>query len=311
MVTPADLDGHGLAVFHHVKQRSKPLTASPLYSDLQRIYANMADENFVKTGIAKVEELVWKELKWRNKSASDDELKAGFKSYYAPAKAQHFDVSRKEANTNKGVLTEILEAVEKAHGFGPVSYAWGTSGKAFLANLKARRPFKDYGASKDHGDNTHRVQWFIICRYLFDGVADAAKFYEETAYWTCDLTVGMETRTIYLWDMLCDNASNTTGWTKTKAKGLNPIYVMDLLRSDDYPLLSAFVRYRRMKDMMSDANKPTLTEKRFRKYTEYGAMVKTLDRAALRFKGQSFASLSEKEQDKLAKFLGKHGFLDA
>ena len=311
MVTPADLDNRGLAVFHNVKHKNRSLEASPFHAELQRIYVNMADENFVKTGIAKLEELMWKELKWRNKSFTDDELKTGFKDYYAIEKGQHFDASRKNENINKGLLTEILETVEKAYGFGPVSYAWGTSGEAFLTNLKSRRPFKDYGASKDHGDNTHRVQWFIICRYLFEGISDAAKFYEETAYWTCDLTDESGTRTIYLWDMLCDNASNTTGWTKSKAKGLNPIYVMDLLRSDDYPLLSAFVRYRRMKDVASNANMPGLTEKRSKKYADYGVMIKTLDRAALRFKGQPFASLSEKEQDKLAKFLGKHGFLDA
>lgn len=310
MVMPADLDHLGLAVFHHVNQRNHSLAASPFHADLQRIYVKMADENFVATGIAKLEDLMWKELKWRNKNFSDEELKTGFKDYYAMEKAAHFDAGRKNENINKGLLTEILETVEKAYGFGSVSYAWGTSGEAFLANLKARRPFKDYGASMDHGDNTHRVQWFIICRFIFEGISDAAKFYEETAYWTCDLTVAEGTRTIFLWDFLCDNASNTTGWTKSKAKGLNPIYVMDLLRSDDYPLLSAFVRYRRTKDIRSNAKKPVLSEKRFNEYAGYGVMVKTLDRAALRFKGRPFASLSEKEQDKLARFLGKQGFHD-
>ncbi|WP_457418498.1 LirA/MavJ family T4SS effector [Roseateles sp. P5_E7] len=308
MVTPADLDNHGIDVFQHVKRKNMALTASPLYRDLQAIFTNMADENFVKTGIAKLEELVWKELKWRNANTPDDELAANFKDRYATNNAAKFDAGRKAPSPYKGVLTETLETVEQAYGFGKVSYAWGTSGEAFLDNLKARRPFKDYGASKDHGDNTHRVQWFIICRYLFAGVKDAAKFYEETAYWTCDLSIGTETRKLYLWDMLCDNADNTTGWDKNKAKGRNPIYVMDLLRSDAYPLLSAFVKYRRMKDEVSKTVMFGLNDGV--DYDAYGVMSKTLHRAALRFHGKPFASLTDKERKKLAKTLGQPGFTD-
>lgn len=302
---------NGLSVFHRENQPGTTFVGSRFAADLQRIFDNMIDENFVRAGVANLEEILWKELKWRDKFVTDeDELKTGFTDYYAPQKATNYDTKRKSANIYKGLLTEILETVEKSFGFGKVSYAWGTSGEAFLANLKARRPFKDYGASKDHGDNTHRVQWFIICRSLFPGVSDAAKFYEETAYWTCQLTDGLDTRTIYLWDALCDNASNTTGWTKAQAKGLNPLYVMDLLRSGDYPLLTAFSRYRATKDEQSAFNMRFFDDARKNKFEGYGAMVKTLDRAAYRFKGRSFASLSDKEQDKLAKNLGKHGFLD-
>jgi hypothetical protein len=239
-------------------------------------------------------------------------LKTGFEDYYARGKAENFDANRKHVSINKGLLTTVLERVEQAHGFAPVSYAWGTSGEAFLTNLKARRPFKDYGAAPNHGDNTHRVQWFIICKLLCVGIADAAKFYAETAYWTTTVRFSKNSggffqdgnHTIYLWDFLCDNASNTTGWNATEAKGLSPIYVMTQLQEDDYPLLSNFVKYRKRKDEISGGGQGIAG------YADSGVAVKTLHRAALRFHNTPFAQLNPDQKRVLAVSLGSAGFTD-
>ncbi len=344
MTAPAELT---LSLFRHVDDRSRLLTKSPHYGKLFEIYESMLDVDFVRQGITMLEERMWAELRSRSpelsrstelarKFASAIEksgapklmnsgppkipknavleagLKAGFKDYYAMGKAKNFDVNRKRANINKGLLTTILERVEKAHGFAPVSYAWGTSGEAFLANLKARRPFKDYGAAPNHGDNTHRVQWFIICTLVCAGIADAAKFYEETAYWTTTVRFQKNSggffldgnHTVYLWDFLCDSASNTTGWNASDAKGLSPIYIMKQLQEDAYPLLSNFVKYRKHKDETSGAGQGIAG------YADSGVAVKTLHRAALRFHNKPFAQLTPVEKSTLAESLGSAGFTD-
>ena len=309
MLTPADSIDQWADQFHHVGRPNETLRDSRHYPSLKKIYERMGEEGFVENGLKKLEELLWKELKWRNKKALDEEaLKANFKEYYKKENAKDFYPGRREASINKGVLTEILESIESQYGFGPVSYAWGTSASAFLQNLTARRPFKDYGASHDHGDNTHRIQWFIICTGLFEGISDAAKYYEETAYWTCEMTIGGQNRKLYAWDLLCDSADNTTGFNKVQAKGRSPMYLMDLCRSEDYPLLSTFTEYRRMKDIQAQIEIGKTPGDRRDKLKNYGVMVKTLDRAARRFHGCAFASLPEWKQNSLAKLLGKQGF---
>jgi hypothetical protein len=334
MTAPAELN---LSLFRHVDDKSRLLTKSPHYGKLFEIYESMLDVDFVRQGITMLEERMWAELRSRSteltreftsaleksgapklmnsgapKIHSSAVLKTGFKDYYARGKAENFDANRKHANINKGLLTTILERVEKAHGFAPVSYAWGTSGEAFLANLKARRPFKDYGAAPNHGDNTHRVQWFIICTSLCAGIADAAKFYEETAYWTTTVRFPKNSggffldgnHTVYLWDFLCDSASNTTGWNAADAKGLSPIYIMTQLQEDDYPLLSNFVKYRKHKDETSGASQGIAG------YADTGVALKTLHRAALRFHNTPFAQLSPVQKRALAESLGSAGFTD-
>ena len=309
MLTPADSIDTWAEQFHHVERPNENLRDSRHYPRLKKIYERMGEEGFVENGLNKLEELLWKELKWRNKKAIDeDTLKANFKEYYKKENAKDFNPDRREANINKGVLTEVLESIESQYGFGSVSYAWGTSASAFLQNLTARRPFKDYGASREHGDNTHRIQWFIICTGLFDGISDAAKYYEETAYWTGEMSINGQTRKLYAWDLLCDSADNTTGFNKAQAKGRSPMYLMDLCRDEKYSLLSTFTDYRRMKDISAEVRIMQTPHARRERLKNYGVMVKTLDRAARRFHNCAFSSLSERKQNSLAKLLGKQGF---
>lgn len=324
MTVPADLD---LSLFRHVRNNTA-LTASPHFNKIREIFHAMSDEDFVLQGIDTLEKQMWDELVRRYREepqarpdlrkkfyAGKEKLTAGFKDRFAPAKAVTVDAGRKVANINKGLLTTVLERVERAHGFASVSYAWGTSAEHFLSNLKARRPFKDYGASASHGDNTHRVQWFIICKLLCPGIADAAKYYEETANWTTTVNFSKPIgngvfqagdHVVYLWDFLCDNASNTTGWDKNQAKGLNPMYVMDLLRSPDHPLLSSFITYRMTKLGHSKSRSARFQNE----VAPTGVAFQTLHRAAMRFHNTSYDALSSAQRHALAATLGAAGFTD-
>ena len=207
--------------------------------------------------------------------------------------------------------------MEAENGFGELSYAWGVSAQAFLANLKARRPFKDYSASPNfHGEHTHRVQWWLICKFVLPPSGNNAQYYEECAYWTCNLTgtPDGQNRTIYLWDYLFDSASNTTCLAPNESVGRNPNNVYTLCRNLDYPLLSQFMRYRKLKTEqyavdignVGSGNAKSLIER----LRELRLPVAILERAARRFAGKSFSRLGADEQTELVDTLMALGFTD-
>ena len=321
MVTSAELKVQGVKSFRHVDNPKRLLKDSPDFLYLQMIFTNMVKPDFVRDGLTMLEDALGAELLKRFKAgASDAERQrtdqvnkqattTGFQNYYQTQPGAFVDRPRGDVNIYKGLLTSVLGASEDRFGFGSLSYAWGTSSDAFLTNLKARRPFKDYGASKDHGDNTHRVQWYIICNALFNGIADASKFYEATAYWVCDQSDRPDHGNVtYLWELLCDNAANTTGWSKAEAAGLNPIYVMDQMRNGAFPLLAAFCTYRRAKDLSSESKSPHFSTDEGEKLKAAGVMPKTLHRASLRYFGQPLTSLSTFDRQRLVRVLGELGF---
>ena len=41
--------------------------------------------------------------------------------------------------------------------------------KAWRDMIEGAHPFRDYGASRPHGENTHRIQWFFICAAFESG----------------------------------------------------------------------------------------------------------------------------------------------
>ena len=220
---------------------------------------------------------------------------------------------RKAENSYKGILSAVLKKTEKENGFGEVSYAWGVSAEAFLTNLKSRRPFKDYSASVgDHGEYTHRIQWWILCNLVLPTSGNNAKYYEECAEWACELA-DRNNRKVYLWDFLFDSATNTTGLTDIESYGRSPIYVFAECRSEDnYPLLATFLNYRVAKatifnyDIVDSKNKNVqkLAGNLLSKVVPPGI----LERAARRFLNKSFGGLKSDEQTMLHDMILEKGF---
>ncbi|HZI11167.1 MAG TPA: LirA/MavJ family T4SS effector, partial [Myxococcus sp.] len=86
----------------------------------------------------------------------------------------------------------------KAHLIGPLN------GNQFRAQLVNKRPFKDPTIVSDHGEFTHRIQWYLAATAEFfeNPVADVYQAV-GTVLWQQDPRYG-------LWDFLCDRNENET-----------------------------------------------------------------------------------------------------
>ena len=321
MTTVTDLKDQGLACFKHVST-GKKLTQSGHYAVFADIADRLGDENFLADGLRRLEDAMWQELSRRCPTPSGffakrrHDPKKAFKRYFKVDENLERDPSRAkpEYKPYKGLLSTVLKDTEAQNGFGDVSYAWGVSAEAFLTNLLARRPFKDYSASSNyHGEYTHRIQWWIVCNTILPPSGNNARYYEECAYWTCLLTDVK--RTVYLWDYLFDSAYNTTGLSGSVVKGRNPNTVLTACKNaEQYPLLAAFIRYRsrkasklQVKMMQSeDADtKQIMQSDIFRDVSEG-----VLERAAQRFLNTSFDALSRENKLALLKVITDLGFTD-
>jgi hypothetical protein len=311
MPTIAELRTNGLSCFTHVFS-GQNLALNNRYAALKSISDALATKDFVSGHLHFLEDEMWEELRRRTKESGPDRV-ANFNAMYPVAEG----VKRaKPIKKYRNLFSTVMRRMEAENGFGELSYAWGVSAEAFLNNLTARRPFKDYSASPNyHGEHTHRVQWWLICKFVLPASGSNAQYYEECAYWTCTLTDHPDgPKTIYLWDYLFDSASNTTTFTAAESLGRNPNNVYTLCRSPEYPLLSRFMRYRMLKsvnqhvaigDLQGD-NAKSLVEK----LKAMSLPQAILERAAQRFHNKSFGKLSDKQQTELVDTILDLGFTD-
>jgi hypothetical protein len=108
------------------------------------------------------------------------------------------------------LLSSVLYAWERDNGFthdtgGKVDILVGNVGKSFNEQLKAGRAFKDIGAGAEHGEFTHRIQWFIVGEGLM--IPNAGELYRHVAKWISREKLergssGAYKR--YLWEFLFD-----------------------------------------------------------------------------------------------------------
>jgi len=320
-VTVKDLLDSGLRCFTHV-DTGKNLETSPAFVVFKKIREALADMDFVREHLRYLEDEMRTELisripdpgRFSLRSAPDRE--ANFKTMYPADNTKR----KNPPKQYKNLFSTVMRKMEKANGFGELSYAWGVSAEAFLNNLKARRPFKDYSASpENHGEHTHRVQWWLLCRFILPASGNNAQYYEECAYWTCRLTeVHPKDRTLYVWDYLFDSASNTTGFKASESAGSNPNNVYQLCRDTDqtgaYPLLSQFMRYRKRKTsaytFAIEKNKSQNVTSQVDRLKELKLPKAILERAARRFANKPFERLSSDEQTALVDAILEAGFTD-
>jgi hypothetical protein len=81
------------------------------------------------------------------------------------------EVSKKHGNLSKNqALHHVLACWEQKHGFGAVKVIPAQAG--FLAPvkfnqiLKDKQPMQDLGAKKEHGFDSHRLQWHVVMRAM-------------------------------------------------------------------------------------------------------------------------------------------------
>ncbi len=107
------------------------------------------------------------------------------------------------------LLTTVLWENEIKNGFNAgarsseVDILIGLSGKKFNWLLRNYRPFKDIGASKEHGENSHRIQWYLISK--ISGLENPVTvIYRGLTGWGTQEVYEPEKRKIYMWEFLVD-----------------------------------------------------------------------------------------------------------
>jgi hypothetical protein len=83
-----------------------------------------------------------------------------------------------------GLLDDALWQEEQTAGFFRATdyLKTGLTAQAFLDNLRLKRPFKDYGANAEHGEFTHRIQWYAVSKNVF-GSTPSADVFASLADW--------------------------------------------------------------------------------------------------------------------------------
>ena len=109
------------------------------------------------------------------------------------------------------VLHDILCETETAHGFS--SQVWYLGGvlstASFFEMMLDVHPFMDPLVNAKHGAQTHRIQWWMICkeidkRRLITTAANASELYKATAHKNAQVKVGATSATT-LWYKVFDN----------------------------------------------------------------------------------------------------------
>lgn len=79
------------------------------------------------------------------------------------------DVGLERVNSggDKGVLAQVLRTRELAHGFKAApreipTWTGVVSADTFFSTIETGRVMKDVGVSFQHGEYTHRIQWYVI-----------------------------------------------------------------------------------------------------------------------------------------------------
>jgi hypothetical protein len=157
-------------------------------------------------------------------------------------------------------LAKALSRMEATHHFNtqgderrrvPI-YSGIVSAEVFRGQLRNKLHWKDPTVPGNHGEYTHRIQWYLICAGLRGCIGDPAGLFQELGRhaWK-DPKFG-------LWDPICDRNGGEAApvpWGIGDSGGLtdfrSPETLTKYLMSDHaaglYPYLSAFIRARMAK----------------------------------------------------------------
>ena len=158
---------------------------------------------------------------------------------------------RKNTKRYSKLLDAALDREEAKCDFatspeGRAVYAWdNVTSPAFLAALRAKQVLKDYGASAEHGEFTHRIQWYALSKEVFGSAALTSAVYASIGTWYAADRTSLQRNTV--WDALCDRASNTGFKGISHDDFRSPIYFFTFLRGEGaghYPALGAFLQSR-------------------------------------------------------------------
>ena len=253
---------------------------------------------------------------WVNEKRRAHQLKAAQKQFNTSIDRFHAKAAMQPVKKNAAfskLLTSELAEKEQAlkfnlfadeHGHPKPEMILPLKADQFRQQLAARRPFKDPTIGPDHGEYTHRLQWYVIAEagILSNPPATVYEFIGYVPWHGSKLTALTKTSdgaaSFGLWDALCDRQP-------PGAKGLPtpfPFYKKDDMdfrcpealltwlcqpaQQHRYPLLAPFLRARKEKRSYvrdNDSNKNPLLSDYF----------------ALKVFHKPFMLLTEKEQGEI------------
>ena len=123
-------------------------------------------------------------------------------------------------------LHDVLCEAEKTHGFAKdVWYLGGVlSEPDFFQMMEERIPFMDPLVNKRHGAQTHRMQWWMVCKEMDSGRGalgqcqkNASELYAATAYASAQKATGASSATT-LWYRTFDNIQGGSDPGKTTGR---------------------------------------------------------------------------------------------
>lgn len=132
----------------------------------------------------------------------------------------------------------------------------------FRAQVSAGQVWKDPSVSNGHGENTHRIQWYLICA---DGVVKSGAMAGKP----CDVYKAVggiilpQNRKFGLWDALVDRGDVTSAYFPAESDARSPEFLMSYIQknNDRFPLLAAYLSARDTKPFR--LNKEYLADKIF------------------------------------------------
>jgi hypothetical protein len=200
------------------KVAGKTITEDPFFDKFLSISKILTDEDKVKTALTELNNQMLaivppsSKLSFFNSAPklSAKEQVAEVSKYLKARYPNPGDQPAIGKNNNFSKLfTKALLENEHAYGFkgDTVTLGGGLEGEIFIKELivKCKR-WKDVGVPGMHGEYTHRVQWFIVSRYL--QIKDLTPLYQRIGEWT--VRRNGSPSYLALWDALFDRAGGNT-----------------------------------------------------------------------------------------------------
>ncbi|KIQ60657.1 LirA/MavJ family T4SS effector [Pseudomonas fluorescens] len=170
--------------------------------------------------------------------------------------------------TTSKLLTTVLSRWEADNGFAvdkeffsskhlPADLLVGNVLSLFNDQLASGRPFKDLGAGPQHGEHTHRIQWYLIGIGLKLGPKAGAMF-RNVKRWISrqPITSIDQSNTVrrYLWEYLFDREGDPSNAASVAFRCTDKLdfrapsnlnrFLMDDTQRGTYPLLNWCLNYR-------------------------------------------------------------------
>jgi hypothetical protein len=246
-----------------IENFEEELQSNAYLEDFGRIGEFLSQQHLVDVRARELEANLVARLQGRLSAATappDGYVKAAqlyFKTYNFRGPGQQ---NTDEMKNYSHLLSDELASVENASGFTTVAAGMLGSGKkvdvmvsnldsaTFLKEVGMKRHWKDPGAPPDHGDFTHRIQWYLITKagFLTHPVGDV---FAETSKYTKTIRGGV---VISVWFCLVDRSETNTDYgTKDSTDFRCPEHLNKWLiaQINNFPLLSSFLDNRRKKRM--------------------------------------------------------------